>query len=596
MGIEKIIYPVHDDFFKLDVWNNNIKAIVEQFGTNETKLTEVEKKASDNTTNIGTLSNLTTKEKGSLVGAINEHNDELNILNTMDIQCFFQNANTFAVSTSTEDIVNCEGRGGTLTAENHRILILNAHYGTNCHSYLMIAKTAEELSYSELGSKHDAQVIKKHITKTGKTIYVAILKDPWVDNQQFSPYAHNMSVAINGVNENMMNYVEVPNLDWRGSGKLTPCLYDLADFILFSWINDDRIAGFYPSSDQYRSNIGSLSSLTTTEKGSLVGAVNEVIEKDGNILNGTKDFSSFISNGTASWKKGTWRKSTIPDINTDTQLRKREIVDFEDSTGELNNIFSKAVRFTSSHCCKFDIAQDGFVLVPGNKYLISMYARIVSGTTTGVRGKFQIWTNDKKNVIKSIDISSSWEKISIIVTMYSGTAGNCNVYFGIDTDNCDKSEISIDNPVIVDICGFRFEDITETEIYVGNIDALKTTDKTSLVGAVNEVCNKVVKISSANSTSISTISKSGYMTSGTIKYVNINGFCTVFFDKFYCLNTSGSLDGVTLVNSSLPTPVAGFKINDEITVNSSGKLIGGDNAGGSITFTGTVTYPLYSAL
>ena len=86
MGIEKITYPVHDDFFKLDVWNNNIKAIVEQFGTNETKLTEVEKKASDNatrltnvekkasdnTTNIGSLSSLTTKDKSSLVGSINE--------------------------------------------------------------------------------------------------------------------------------------------------------------------------------------------------------------------------------------------------------------------------------------------------------------------------------------------------------------------------------------------------------------------------------------------------------------------------------------------------------------------------------------------
>ena len=86
------------------------------------------------------------------------------------------------------------------------------------------------------------------------------------------------------------------------------------------------------------------------------------------------------------------------------------------------------------------------------------------------------------------------------------------------------------------------------------------------------------------------------MVSGTIKYVKINGFCTVFFDKFYCFSTSGSLGGATLVNSSLPTPVTGFKINDEINVSYSGKLIGGDDAGGSITFTGTVTYPLYSAL
>lgn len=389
MGIEKITYPVEDDFFKLEVWNNNIKAIAEQFRTDENRLTAVEKKAGTNTTNIGTLSNLTTTEKGSIVGAINEHNDELNILNASDIQCFFQNANTFAVSTSTEDIVNCGGRGGTLTAENHRILILNAHYGINCHGYLMIAKTAEELSYSELGSGHDVQIIKKHITKTGKTIYVALLKDTWVDNKQFSPYARAMSVTINGVNKNMMNYVEVPNLFYNGSGKLTPCLYDLADFILFSWsylwVSDDKIAGFYPSSDQYRSNIGSLSSLTTK-------------------------------------------------------------------------------------------------------------------------------------------------------------------------------------------------------------------DKSSLVGAVNEVRNKVVKISSGNSTSISTLSQSGYMTKGTIKYVEINGFCTVFFDKFYCFSTSGGLSDATLVNSSLPRPVTGFKINDEITVSSSGKLIGGDDAGGSITFTGTVTYPLYSAL
>ena len=72
MGIEKITYPVRDDFFKLDVWNNNIKAIVEQFGTDENRLAVVEKKAGANTTNIGALSNLTTTEKGSLVGAVNE--------------------------------------------------------------------------------------------------------------------------------------------------------------------------------------------------------------------------------------------------------------------------------------------------------------------------------------------------------------------------------------------------------------------------------------------------------------------------------------------------------------------------------------------
>ena len=72
MGIEKITYPVADDFFKLEVWNNNIKAIVEQFATDENRLTVVEKKVGTNTTNIGTLSELTTTEKGSLTGAVNE--------------------------------------------------------------------------------------------------------------------------------------------------------------------------------------------------------------------------------------------------------------------------------------------------------------------------------------------------------------------------------------------------------------------------------------------------------------------------------------------------------------------------------------------
>ena len=72
MGIEKITYPVGDDFFKLEVWNNNIKAIVEQFRTDENRLTAVEKKAGTNTTNIGSLSSLSTTEKGSLVDAVNE--------------------------------------------------------------------------------------------------------------------------------------------------------------------------------------------------------------------------------------------------------------------------------------------------------------------------------------------------------------------------------------------------------------------------------------------------------------------------------------------------------------------------------------------
>ena len=82
MGIEKITYPVKDDFFKLEVWNNNIKAIVEQFATDENRLTAVEKKADTNTTNIGTLSNLTTTEKGSLVGAINEVSEKVSTIST----------------------------------------------------------------------------------------------------------------------------------------------------------------------------------------------------------------------------------------------------------------------------------------------------------------------------------------------------------------------------------------------------------------------------------------------------------------------------------------------------------------------------------
>ena len=82
MGIEKITYPVKDDFFKLEVWNNNIKAIVEQFATDENRLTAVEKKAGTNTTNIGTLSNLTTTEKGSLVGAINEVSEKVSTIST----------------------------------------------------------------------------------------------------------------------------------------------------------------------------------------------------------------------------------------------------------------------------------------------------------------------------------------------------------------------------------------------------------------------------------------------------------------------------------------------------------------------------------
>ena len=77
MGIEKITYPVADDFFKLEVWNNNIKAIVEQFATDENRLTAVETKAGTNTTNIGTLSKLTTTEKGSLVGAVNEVKNQI---------------------------------------------------------------------------------------------------------------------------------------------------------------------------------------------------------------------------------------------------------------------------------------------------------------------------------------------------------------------------------------------------------------------------------------------------------------------------------------------------------------------------------------
>ena len=81
MGIEKITYPVKDDFFKLEVWNNNIKAIVEQFATDENRLTAVEKKAGTNTTNIGTLSNLNTTTKTSLVGAVNEVNTSVKTTN-----------------------------------------------------------------------------------------------------------------------------------------------------------------------------------------------------------------------------------------------------------------------------------------------------------------------------------------------------------------------------------------------------------------------------------------------------------------------------------------------------------------------------------
>ena len=82
MGIEKITYPVKDDFFKLEVWNNNIKAIVEQFATDENRLTAVEKKAGTNTTNIGTLSNLTTTTKTSLVDAVNEVSKKVTNIST----------------------------------------------------------------------------------------------------------------------------------------------------------------------------------------------------------------------------------------------------------------------------------------------------------------------------------------------------------------------------------------------------------------------------------------------------------------------------------------------------------------------------------
>ena len=65
MGIEKITYPIEDDFYKLETWNTNIKILADAVTASNTEIAKSKNM-------IGDLSSLSTSEKSSLVGAINE--------------------------------------------------------------------------------------------------------------------------------------------------------------------------------------------------------------------------------------------------------------------------------------------------------------------------------------------------------------------------------------------------------------------------------------------------------------------------------------------------------------------------------------------
>ena len=244
MGIEKITYPVHDDFFKLDVWNNNIKAIVEQFGTDENRLTAVEKKAGANTTNIGTLSNLTTKEKGSLVGAVNEVNSDLaDAVKNMGsgdgvIASKLQTARNIALTGAVKGNVNFDGSGNV----SIETTLTNGSFGNTVNWNTLI----KEGVYNAQGAvmTFDCNAPIDEYSYGQLIVYKTNFNTEYRFTQIYVPHqAYKYSLWIRVGNGNDIN-----SLEW------TP------------WVGLKN----------YDYMIGTLSNLGTTEKGTLVGAINEL--------------------------------------------------------------------------------------------------------------------------------------------------------------------------------------------------------------------------------------------------------------------------------------------------------------------------------
>ena len=150
-----------------------------------------------------------------------------------DFNVLLEHKNTFAISTSIDDVLTANGRGGTLTCENHRVIIMKAHIHKNGTTVLALAKTEAELNWTDIGTGLDRPWITQHKTPLGNTVYAAIVGSMWVHTESdFNIDAdYNCMATVDGV-EKKFNYA----VQCMDGNTMPRSVLNLADFLLYIFL------------------------------------------------------------------------------------------------------------------------------------------------------------------------------------------------------------------------------------------------------------------------------------------------------------------------------------------------------------------------
>ena len=111
--------------------NQNSELLSDGAAATKTELNTVDNKANDNTSSIGTLTDLETTEKSNLVEAVNEVKNNLDTANTniqanaQDISALKDKTDTITSTTTlaTGNVVLIDGYSNTVTKINNRVII-----------------------------------------------------------------------------------------------------------------------------------------------------------------------------------------------------------------------------------------------------------------------------------------------------------------------------------------------------------------------------------------------------------------------------------------------------------------------------------------
>lgn len=185
---------------------------------------------------------------------------------------------------------------------------------------------------------------------------------------------------------------------------------------------------------QTSAKIGDTSTLQTTYKDSIVGALNEVINTipdlgGTNILNATNELVTLGT--TAQWSNRTWRNSKSGNNPEGTSTA----ISIDDSPNphikhgfELNTVTGSIM-----------VAQDAVPFNIGKIYTLSCYARATNGT-----GKLLLQVGAGETWLSVIkDVTDSWQKYYMT---FSAKKKYCNVYFG-----------NVGEESAIQVCGCKLE-------------------------------------------------------------------------------------------------------------------------------------------